>query len=72
MFWYMLYTPWLSITYHADTGAQSEAESGDYALCNKTRVVQFVQEWCCTIREHFLEDKTIIAFLEVSPRIYHI
>ncbi len=52
-------------TYHADVTSQQEQDSGEYALTNKRRVVQFVEEWCRTIKDAFWEDKTINAFLEV-------
>ena len=53
-------------TYHADVSAQINDHEGDYALINKRRVVKFVDSWSLTINDAFWEDKTIIAFLEVS------
>lgn len=50
-------------------GQGPEGDSVDYALTNKRRVVQFVQEWWRTIGTAFWEDRTIGGFLEV-PKIY--
>ncbi len=57
-------------TYHADVGQSLEHETGEYALANKRRVVQFVEEWCKTIDRAFWEDKTINAFLEVGAILF--
>ena len=53
------------LTYHADVAAQGTESDCDYALTNKRRVVQFVQNWSRIIQDAFWEDKTIIGFLEV-------